>query len=212
MDIYKFTSGPFSENSYLLCHEGKSLLIDPGFFEPAEFQFFSDTLADSGTSLLAVLLTHAHVDHLLGLEKVLKDHPIPVYLNHADLSLWNQFSSQSAMFGIRTAGFDFIPSDLSAQKQFKLGPFCMDVLYTPGHSPDHNAYYFGEEGVLISGDVLFRESIGRTDLYRGDFDLLKETIEKQLFLLPPDTRVLSGHGPETTIGYEMKHNAFVRAD
>lgn len=211
MEIFTFTSGPFSENSYLLTLNGQALLVDPGFFEPAEFEVFREELKKTGSELIAVLLTHAHVDHILGLERVLKEYEVPVYLNHSDLYLWNQFPSQAAMFGIRTAGFGFIPEPLDEQSERKMGAFTFDVLYTPGHAPDHTSFYFKKEGVLISGDVLFRESIGRTDLYKGDFGLLSETIELKLYVLPDETRVCSGHGPVTTIGHEKKFNAFVKA-
>ena len=210
MDIYSFTCGPFSQNSYLLSLDGKALLVDPGFFEPAEYQAFAERLLEIGSELNAVLLTHAHVDHLLGLERVLKEFQVPVYLNHSDLYLWNQFPSQAAMFGIRTGGFDFVPESLEEQKQCTIGPFIFDVLYTPGHAPDHTSFYFKTEGVLVSGDVLFRESIGRTDLYKGDFELLASTIQNKIYTLPPNTRVLSGHGPETTIEHEIRHNPFVK--
>lgn len=210
MDTYCFTCGPFSQNSYLLSLEGEALLVDPGFFEPSEYQTFRETLSVIGSELQAILLTHAHVDHLLGLEKVLKEFHVPVYLNHSDLYLWNQFPSQAAMFGIRTGGFDFVPESLDEQNQCTMGSFTFDVLYTPGHAPDHTSFYFGKEKLLISGDVLFRESIGRTDLYKGDFELLAATIQNKLFTLPPKTRVLSGHGPETTIEHEMQHNPFVK--
>lgn len=210
MDIQKFEVGPFLENTYLLGSNGESLLIDPGFSSQSEFSRFKQALETSGNKLVAVLLTHAHVDHVLGLSQVLNQFDVPVYLNHSELNLWKQFPEQSARFGIRTGGFDFTPEPLPEGKGFTVGSFQMDVLYTPGHSPDHVSLYFGEYDTLIAGDVLFKESIGRTDLYKGDFELLAASIREKLYPLPDQTRVLPGHGPETTIGHEKANNQFVK--
>lgn len=212
MDIRTFTVGPFEENTYLLTRKEKSILVDPGFSDPAEFRSFREKLENSGSELTAVCLTHAHIDHVLGLEKILKEFDVPVYLNHSDLYLWKQFPGQAAMFGFRSvAGFDFTPANLPEEKNFEIGPFQFDVLFTPGHSPDHVSLFFPHDGILIAGDALFRESIGRTDLYKGNFKLLAESIRSQLYTLPEETVVYPGHGPSTTIGHEKKFNSFVKA-
>jgi len=210
MEIKKFEVGPFAENTYLLTTEGKSVVIDPGFSTQSEFEQLKKAVNESGSEVIAVLLTHAHVDHVLGLSLLLNVYKVPVYLNQTDMHLWERFPEQSAMFGIRTGGFDFTPEPLDEQKDFSAGPFTMNVLYTPGHSPDHVSLYFKEEGVLIAGDALFKESIGRTDLYKGSFEELEKSIREKLYTLPDDTKVLPGHGPETLIGYEKKNNAFVK--
>ena len=210
MDVKQYTVGPFAENTYLITQQGKSILIDPGFFDPRELSVFKDDLEESNSELIAICLTHAHIDHVMGLEKVLKEFDVPVYLNHSDLYLWNNYPDQALRFGFRTSGFDFTPMELSEQKKFGLGPFTFDVIYTPGHSPDHVSLYFPDEDLLIAGDALFRESIGRTDLYKGDLELLTESIREKLYTLPDKTKVLSGHGPSTTIGYEKANNSFVK--
>lgn len=210
MEIKQYTVGPFAENTYLLTVDQKAILIDPGFFDPREFSVFKNDLEESGAELIAVCLTHAHVDHIMGLDKVLKEFDVPVYLNHSDLYLWENYPDQATRFGFRTSGFDFIPKELAQQKDFSVGPFSFDVLFTPGHSPDHVSLYFPDQKTLIAGDTLFRESIGRTDLYKGDFDLLAQSIREKLYTLPDDTKVLSGHGPATSIGYEKSHNNFVK--
>lgn len=212
MELKTFTVGPFSENTYLLVEKDQALLIDPGFYDDREFKTFKGELEDSGADLIAVCLTHAHVDHILGLHKVLKQFDMPVYLNHSDLYLWENFEQQSKIFGLHFGGFDFTPKPLGEQKDFSIGPFTFDILYTPGHSPDHVSLYFEEEKLLIAGDVLFFESIGRTDLYEGNFDLLASSIREKLYKLPDDTSVYPGHGPATSIGREKKHNAFVKAE
>lgn len=211
MELKTFTVGPFAENTYLLIHQEQSILVDPGFFDPREFRDFKQTLEETGSELVAVCLTHAHVDHVLGLDKVLKDFNVPVYINHTDLYLWENFPQQAKMFGFNAPGFDFIPDALSEQKNFQVGNFSFDVLYTPGHSPDHVSLYFEDEKFVIAGDTLFYESIGRTDLYKGNFELLAQSIREKLYTLPDDTIIYPGHGPSTTIGHEKEHNAFVKA-
>jgi len=210
MDVKQYTVGPFAENTYLITQQGKSILIDPGFFDPRELTVFKNDLEESNSELIAICLTHAHIDHVMGLENVLKEFDVPVYLNHSDLYLWNNYEDQALRFGFRTSGFDFTPIELSEQKKFILGPFTFDVIYTPGHSPDHVSLYFPDENLLIAGDALFLESIGRTDLYKGDLELLTESIREKLYTLPDETKVLSGHGPSTTIGYEKANNSFVK--
>jgi hydroxyacylglutathione hydrolase len=212
MDIEIFEVGPFAENTYLLCDEGDGILVDPGFFDPREYNAFRQKMDYKSIQLQAVLLTHAHVDHVLGLERVLKDFSVPVYLNHTDLFLWENFPDQAAMFGVRTSGFDFIPEPLPEMQNHLIGNFTFDVLYTPGHSPDHISIYFKKYDILVAGDVLFSESIGRTDLYKGDFNELANSIRLKLYTLPDDTSVYPGHGPKTTIGHEKRNNAFVRAE
>lgn len=210
MNIESFIVGPFEENTYLLKNRKEAILIDPGFSNRSELLEMEEAIKE--TELIGILLTHAHVDHVLGLNQVLQKYEVPVYLNHSDLYLWENFESQSAMFGIRTGGFSFIPKNLEEQHNFEIGSFVMDVLYTPGHSPDHVSLFFQDDGFVIAGDALFRESIGRTDLYRGDFDLLERSIRQKLYTLPDDTVVYPGHGPATTIGYEKEYNGFVKAD
>jgi len=210
MVVESYTVGPFSQNTYLLTHKGEGLLIDPGFYDPTEYQQFKRDLEENEIELLAILLTHAHIDHVLGIDKVLADIDLPVYLNHSDLYLWNNFPNQAAMFGVRTAGFDFIPHPLPETSGMTLGSFTFDVLYTPGHSPDHVSLYFKNENQLIAGDVLFNQSIGRTDLYKGDFDTLAKSIREKLYTLPENTVVWPGHGPKTTIGFEKVNNGFVK--
>ncbi|MDX1672056.1 MAG: MBL fold metallo-hydrolase [Balneolaceae bacterium] len=210
MKTEKFTVGPFAENTYLLSAGDEALLIDPGFYQPDEFQSFEQRLESWNTKLTAVVLTHAHVDHVLGLDKVVARFDVPVFYCDKDRYLWDNYRSQAQMFGFQVEGFDFEPEPLAPQEDWEFGSFLFDVLYTPGHAPDHISLYSKQENILIAGDTLFREGIGRTDLYKGSFELLQKTIRETLYALPEDTRVLPGHGPETTIGHEKKANPFVK--
>lgn len=210
MQIHRFTVGPFEENTYLLIKGDQALIIDPGFFEDSEYQQVKSKLEVEQAALQAVVLTHAHVDHVLGLQNVLNDYDLPVYLNDNDRYLWDNFSGQAAMFGLKAGGFSFDPEPLEIQPDWRLGDFTFDVRYTPGHSPDHVSLYNKNDGIVIAGDALFKEGIGRTDLYKGDINRLKKSIEEQLYSLPDETVVYPGHGPETTIGHEKKSNPFVK--
>ena len=146
----------------------------------------------------------------IGMPSVLDAFDVDVYLNHSDLNPWNNISQQAKMFGLQADNLDFTPAELPGSGSFSVGPFQMDLLYTPGHAPDHVSLYFKDKKMVIAGDTLFRQSVGRTDLYKGDSDLLKKSIKDKLYCLPDDTVVYPGHGPETTIGEEKKSNPFVR--
>lgn len=211
MKLTSFTVNPFQENTYLLEKDGKAILIDPGLFNATEVNRFVETLEKWDAQLIAIILTHAHTDHVLGLQSVLDRYDVPVYLNHEDLYLWENFVATSAMFGLEVKPFDFTPINLEPKANWEIGPFLFDVLFTPGHAPGHLAYYNEAENILLAGDTLFRESIGRTDLYKGDFDVLEKSIREYIYTLPDVTRVLPGHGPETTVGHEKANNPFVKA-
>jgi glyoxylase-like metal-dependent hydrolase (beta-lactamase superfamily II) len=208
MDIKIFEVGPFAENTYLLINGSSAILIDPGFSNETEYQSFKSALKE--TTLEAIVLTHSHVDHVLGLQRVLKDFDVKVYVNTNDLFLWENFGSQATMFGLNQVGFSFTPEALPKDSEFEVGGFKFECLYTPGHSPDHTSLYFKEEAFVIAGDVLFNGSIGRTDLYQGSFEVLEQSIKNKLYVLPDSTKVYPGHGPATTIEVEKSGNPFVK--
>lgn len=210
MKIESFTVGPFAENSYLLLKGEEALVIDPGFSNQSELEIFLNYLKHSGAQPIAILLTHAHVDHILGLSAILRHADVPVWLSDRDRYLWENAEGQAARFGISMASMKVDPEPLKAGSGFRVGSFTLDLLETPGHSPDHLSFYFPDESALISGDALFRESIGRTDLYKGDADELARSIREQLYTLPDETTVHPGHGPSTTIGHEKTHNPYVK--
>lgn len=210
MNIKKFEVGPFAENTYLITKEKDSLLIDPGFSSEKEFNRFRSELANTNTTLAAVLLTHAHIDHVLGLSAVLDAFDVDVFLTHSDLHPWNNISQQAAMFGLHAENLDFTPKELPDKGRFSAGSFEMDLLFTPGHAPEHVSFYFEEQEFVIAGDTLFKQSVGRTDLYKGSSDLLIRSIKEKLYTLPNSTTVYPGHGPLTTIGEEKQNNPFVK--
>lgn len=211
MNIFRFTVGPFAENTYLLTKGDEALLVDPGFSDAQEYAEAKTKIQSDGLSLTGIILTHAHVDHVLGLARVRSDFNVPVFLSDKDRYLWKNFPSQAKMFGLQTTELAIDPDPLYAQSNWSLGNFSFDIRFTPGHSPDHISLYNEEESLVIAGDVLFKEGIGRTDLYKGSFKTLEKSIQEQIYTLPDETIVYPGHGPKTTIGYEKAKNPFVKA-
>jgi glyoxylase-like metal-dependent hydrolase (beta-lactamase superfamily II) len=209
MKVHRSEVGPFAENTYLLTEKQTMILVDPGFSVESEFSDLRSIIQESDAELKAVILTHAHIDHVMGIHRVRSAFDVPVYLCHEDLFLWNNFSDQSRMFGLSQPAFGFTPVPLPTEGEITIGDLTLECLFTPGHAPDHLSFYHQKSGALISGDAIFRESVGRTDLYKGDMELLKQSIRQKLFSLPDDTVVYPGHGPATTIGHEKRHNPFV---
>ncbi|MDX1638517.1 MAG: MBL fold metallo-hydrolase [Balneolaceae bacterium] len=211
MDITGYTVGPFAENTYLLAEGNHAILVDPGFYEREEFAAVQKKLDSSDLQLTAVVLTHAHVDHILGLKRVLEQYTRPVYLSDKDRYLWNNYPSQARMFGFDVETIGIEPDPLPVKDQWQLGPFTFDVRYTPGHAPDHVVLYSAPDNLVIAGDTLFRDGIGRTDLYKGDFATLERSIREKLYTLPEETVIYPGHGPKTSVGYEKSNNPFIKS-
>lgn len=207
--IHSFTVNPFQENTYVLINDGKALLVDPGYFDVIEFKWLTDLLDRHHAIPQAVLLTHAHLDHIFGVDKVCSQFKIKAYLHPDDTPFWDNFDRMGANYGLSLTKLEFKPDPILPGTLTMAG-IRIQALFTPGHAPGHLSYYLPEVSAVISGDALFRESVGRTDLPMGDFDTLAESIRTQLYTLPEDTNVLSGHGPQTTIGHEKKHNPFVK--
>ncbi len=205
------TVGPLQENCYLLVdtetqdtERQRAVLIDPG--DEAERLL----AALGGFELTAIWLTHAHFDHVGALAEVLEYLPVPIYLHPNDRPLLAQAASSAAFFGLslRQPEVDTLP--LKHGQRLSVGAYEARCLFTPGHAPGHVAFYFPEAATLLSGDALFKGSVGRTDLPGGDAAQLLESIHRELLTLPDDTRVLPGHGPETTVGAERRTNPFLR--
>lgn len=199
------TNGAFQENCYLVAdpEAHRAVLIDPG----EEADLFLRRLATEGLELDAVWLTHAHLDHILGVARVVGRHQVPIYLHPDDRRLYDRAADQGAAFGFRVEPLPPPDHALADGGTTRVGGFSFDVRHVPGHSPGSVA--FVGHGIAIVGDALFAGSIGRTDLPGGDTDTLLTSIRERLLSLPDETVVYSGHGPETTIGRERVTNPFL---
>ena len=206
LKVQSFVLGPIMTNAYLIWDEETrhGVVVDPG----AEPEQLISSIKDEQLTVEAILLTHAHFDHIGGVEDVRKVTGAPVYLHEREASwLTNPTENGSAMFGehVRAESADIL---LTGDEVPTFAEREVKVLHTPGHSPGSVSYYWEEAQLLVSGDVLFQGSIGRTDLPGGDYDTLMASL-RRVIELPEVTRVLPGHGPETTIEQEQMANPFI---
>ncbi len=197
-NIETITVGAFEENSYIVTIDNDLYLVDPG----AESNRLIDSIEESEKQLKAVLLTHAHIDHISALPEILQKYNVNVFLHKDDVPILNSPVNAFEPFYSSVHKHNIKTTD-----DFKALPF--DVITTPGHTKGGICFYFKDQNVLICGDTLFYGSIGRTDLPGGNFTQIQDSIKNKLFKLPEVTKVYSGHGPTTTIGYEKKHNMFI---
>ena len=206
VSVFQFNA--FQENTYVVSNdEGEALIFDPGCYSKEEENELSDFIAENELSVLAVLYTHAHIDHILGAAFVQKRYNTPAYLHHLDHVTWNSVASYAHVYGFEGYQLEVVPTQLLKDEQvLELGSFKIHVRHTPGHAPGHVVFYFKSDQFIINGDVLFKGSFGRVDLPGGDLEILKSSIFNILFQYPEETIVYCGHGPETTIGEEKKTN------
>lgn len=210
IEINGFELGPYGTNCYILRpgDGDKAWIIDASF----DATIMADWLDERNITPLAVILTHAHVDHIAGLHDLRRRYPgIPVWIHEAERDwLTNPMLNLSAMSGLPTTGPT--PDRLLKERDtLDLAGTQWTVLHTPGHSPGGIALYNQPSATAFVGDALFAGSIGRTDFPGSDFDTLADSIRSRLYTLPDDTRILPGHGPPSTIGQEKRANPYVRA-
>lgn len=209
LEIRNFPLGMTMTNAYIAADSEtkKAVVIDPGYADP-QIKF---ELEKNGWSLEAIWLTHAHFDHIGGVGALAASQdPAPPVAIHADeLPLW-EAKGGAAMFGLADVDPGPRPSiDLVHGQTLTLGELSFEVRLAPGHTVGHVMFYCAEAGVLFCGDVIFQGSIGRTDLPGGDYQTLINSINTQVLTLPDETRLLNGHGPETTVGRERANNPFL---
>ena len=204
-EIVQLPNGQFVENCWLIAdpRTREAVMIDPGE-EPAMFLAELDTRR---WSLKGIWLTHAHIDHILGVAAVKRATGAPVFLHPADRPLYDALPDQAAWFGMRLEAPPAPDHELAAGRRLAVGGFEFEVRHTPGHSA--GSVSFVGQGTIFGGDVLFNGSIGRTDLPGADSATLMQSIQREFLSLSDSTVVRSGHGPETTIGVERLTNPFL---
>ena len=210
MRIRTFTGGGFAENGYLVTCErsGVAVAVDPG----AATSRMLAAVSAEGAPLEAVLLTHAHLDHVEGVHLVRAAFPqVPIWMHPRDLRLYQALPQQAAAFGLTLDPQPDPDRELAHGQSFTFGGCAFEVRFAPGHSPGHVIFVAHEERLALVGDVVFRGSIGRTDLPGGDFYTLMASIREQVLTLPDHTVLHSGHGPSTTVGDERQLNPFLVA-
>lgn len=200
--------GPLQTNAYILANSNKECVIfDPG----GDGQKLNTVIRQQGLTPVAILLTHAHFDHIGAIDDVLANWNIPVYIHEKEKNWLKDATLNGSGFFIpgQEITSKVNPSILPREGEFSVDSFTFGLYFTPGHSPGSVSYYCKELGVVFSGDALFQGSIGRTDLPGGSHEQLLSSIHQKLLTLPEETIVLSGHGPETTIEVEMDSNPFL---
>lgn len=210
LHIKCFTFNPFQENTYLLYDtEGVATLIDPGCYTEEEKRELEAFIGEEGLQVTQLLNTHCHIDHVLGNAWAMNRFQISLQIHALEIPVLKSVEVYAPNYGFQ----DYVPSMANSflveGQEIQVGNEKLRCIFVPGHAPGHLVFYHEASKRCIAGDALFKGSIGRTDLPGGNHALLLEKIKSQLFVLPEETLIFPGHGPETSIGYEKKNNPFV---
>jgi len=211
IEIQKFIFNPFQENTYVLWDETKEcIIIDPGCFQPYEKEELKGFIDDNKLNPKYLINTHCHIDHVLGNRFVKETWKVPLFIHKLEEKPLHNIPVYAQSYGFRNVESSTPDKFIDETDKIQFGNSELEVLFTPGHSPGHMVFYSSEQEFCINGDVLFYGSIGRTDLPGGHHPTLIKSIKEKMFKLPNDTVVYTGHGGETTIGFEKLHNPFLR--
>ena len=212
MKLKSFTFNQFYENTFIVSDSTNDcIIIDPGCYSNDEKNILKKYIEDNNLNPVKLINTHCHIDHILGNQFVAKTWELNLETHQNDIELLEKSSEIASVYGF--IDYEKSPSTtqfLNEGDIVEFGNSKLKILYTPGHAPGHISLYSKEEKFIISGDVLFKSSIGRTDLPGGDFNVLIESIKTKILCLDDDTVVYCGHGPATTVGYERVNNPFLK--
>lgn len=186
----------------------QAIVVDPG----GDAQRILALLQEQDFTVSQILHTHAHFDHFLASGEMHEQTGAPLCLHRADQPLWEHLEDQCMMFGMPYKPVPIPNHWLEDEEELQLSQIQGTALFTPGHTPGSMSFWFEDAKLLIAGDTLFQGGIGRTDLWGGDYATIERSIREQLYTLDEQTLVITGHGPSTTIGHEIRHNPFVRPD
>lgn len=208
LEVVSFQFNGFQENTYVVVSPNNNcVIIDPGCYSTHEEKQLFDFIESTDLKPLALLNTHAHIDHILGNWAVKERYKVPFYVHKNDLITLHSVKNYASMYGFQAYKESPEPDFfLENDTVISFEDISFHVLFTPGHAPGHVVFYNEENKFVINGDVLFNGSFGRVDLPGGDINTLKKSIFEIMFKLPEDTVVYCGHGPETSIEHEKKTN------
>jgi hydroxyacylglutathione hydrolase len=211
LSIKSFTFNPVQENTYILYNEqGQCCIIDPGCYFDEERAALKEFLEKSGLTPILLLNTHCHLDHVFGNKFVHDTWNLTLHIHEKEKIVLETAPIAGKTWQLPFDNYEGPLATLKEGETIEVGNDELQIRFAPGHSPGSVCFYHEAGGFVIGGDVLFNGSIGRADLPGGDYDTLINSIQTQLFTLPDDTKVYSGHGSMTTIGFEKMNNPFVK--
>ena len=210
LKIQSFTFNPYQENTYILYDESKEgIIVDPGNYEKHENKLISSFIEKHSLKIAKIIMTHCHIDHVLGNRFLFEKYGAEIFITFIEKDMYSNMKNFAPVFGFTNYSHQSEHHYLSEFDKIKFGNIELEVLLLPGHSPGHLAFINKQENICVSGDVLFLNSIGRTDLPGGDFNTLIDSIKNKLFLLDENTIIYPGHGPETILKNEIMNNPFL---
>lgn len=212
LKVHSFTFNAFQENTYIVSDEdGNCAIFDPGMSGPKEEKTLTSYIEDNNLTPIALYNTHCHIDHVLGNKFIHDTYGLMPNFHEGELPLLVTVENIAPMYGFRYDTSPIPQTFLQEGDHILIGKNTLKALLVPGHSPAHLCFYSEAQGFIIGGDVLFKNSIGRTDLPGGNHEQLVENIKQKIYTLPESTIIYPGHGPFTTVGFEKTTNPFIRA-
>lgn len=213
LQVQSFVFNPLQENTFVLYDETKEcIIVDPGCSDESENNQLKSFIDSNKLRVKLLLNTHCHIDHVLGNRFVKETFKVNLLIHRAEEAVLKAAEVYAPSYGFHNYQHQSASGFLEEGDYVMVGNQSFLVLFVPGHSPGHVAFYSEENRALIGGDVLFYNSIGRTDLPGGNHELLLNSIHTRIFTLPDNVKVYPGHGPETTVGFEKKTNPFCAVD
>lgn len=205
-----FQFNPLQENTYLLYNDdGECIIVDPGCYTDAERDRLANFIQTASLKPMMLVNTHCHLDHVFGNKFVHEAYGLELYIHEGEKQVLEMAPTSGLMWNLPFDNYSGPIHFLDETSSLQLGKESIAILFTPGHSPASISLYAASSGFVVAGDVLFRESVGRSDLPGGNPDVLVNSILTKLYPLPDETVVYSGHGEPTTIGHEKRHNPYV---
>lgn len=209
--VHKFVFNPFLENTYIVWDEKskEAAIIDPGCYDKKEETELANFIEEQKLNPIFIINTHCHIDHIFGNAFIKKKYNSKLLAPEEDLFLFDLMKQEAEKFGYNFTRSPLPDEYISEEKPIVLGNIKGVFLFTPGHTPGEHCLYFEDDKLCFTGDVLFQESIGRTDLWGGNYEILLKSIKTKLLTLPDDVRIFPGHESDSTIGREKKFNPFL---